>query len=123
MGLENNLSEKNAWVQIKNWFHKRVLSKKGLDVLPISLGNTQADHYNYLDGNAALLIFFRFSINRNSLAMVVNLPVFIISERVHVGVDQHHYEGVQQVEQQPGVHHLHVGCLGQAVTHIDKHRC
>ena len=53
---------------------------------------------------------------------MVYFPVIIIPESVHVGVDQNHNEGVEQVKQEPGIHHLHVGGLGQAVTHIDKHR-
>ena len=54
--------------------------------------------------------------------MMVYFPVIIIPESVHVCVDQNHNEGVEQVEQQPGIHHLHVGGLWQAVTHVDKHR-
>ena len=54
--------------------------------------------------------------------MMVYFPVIIIPESVHVCVDQNHNEGVEQVEQQPGIHHLHVGGLGQAVTHVDEHR-
>ena len=53
--------------------------------------------------------------------MMVDFPLLIIPECVHVCVYQHHNEGVEQVKQQPGVHHLHVGGLGQAVTHVDKH--
>ena len=54
--------------------------------------------------------------------MVVNLTIIITPDSIHVCMEQHHYEGVQQVEQQPGIHHLHVGGLGQAVTYVDKHR-
>ena len=55
--------------------------------------------------------------------MVVNLTIIITPDSIHVGMEQHHYEGVQQVEQQPGIHHLHVGGLGQAITYVDEHRC
>ena len=54
--------------------------------------------------------------------MVVNLTIIITPDSIHVGMEQHHYEGVEQVEQQPGIHHLHVGGLGQAVTDVDEHR-
>ena len=54
--------------------------------------------------------------------MMVYLPVLVLSEGVHVGVDQDYNEGVEQVKQQPHVNHLHVGGLGQIVTHIDEHR-
>ena len=55
--------------------------------------------------------------------MMVYFPVIIVPKSVHVGVDQHHNEGVEQVEQEPHIHHLHVGGLGQVVAHVDKHRC
>ena len=54
--------------------------------------------------------------------MMVDLPLLIIPECVHVGVNQHHYEGVEQVKQEPHIHHLHVGGLWQVVAHIDEHR-
>ena len=34
------------------------------------------------------------------------------SEGVHVGVEQDQDEGHQQVEDQPDVNHLHIGCVG-----------
>ena len=43
------------------------------------------------------------------------------SEGVHVGVEQDQDEGHQQVEDQPDVNHLHIGCVGQIVAHADKH--
>ena len=55
--------------------------------------------------------------------MVIYLPVIITPESVHVGVQEHNDEGVQEIEQEPGINHLHVGGLRQAVTHIDEHRC
>ena len=61
-------------------------------------------------------------INSDGFAMVVYFPLLVIPEGVHVGVDEYNNEGVEKVEQQPGIHHLHVGGLGQAVTHVDKHR-
>ena len=33
------------------------------------------------------------------------------------------YERNQQVEDEPDVHHLDVGGLGQVVAHIDEHCC
>ena len=54
--------------------------------------------------------------------MVVYFPVLIIPECVHVCVYQHHNEGVEQVKQEPHIHHLHVGGLGQVVAHVDEHR-
>ena len=44
--------------------------------------------------------------------MMVDLPVVITSKGVHVGVDQDHNEGVKQVEEEPDIHHFHVGGLG-----------
>ena len=54
--------------------------------------------------------------------MVVDLPFFIISQCVHVGMEQDDDEGQEQVEQQPHINHLHVGGLGQVVAHVDEHR-
>ena len=54
--------------------------------------------------------------------MVVYFSVIIASESVHVGVNEDYNEGVEQVEQEPGVHHLHVRGLWKAVTYVDKHR-
>ena len=54
--------------------------------------------------------------------MMVYFPLLIIPECVHVCVYQHHNKGVEQVEQEPHIHHLHVGGLGQVVAHIDEHR-
>ena len=67
-------------------------------------------------------MFLLFLIDCYCPAMVVYLPLIIASEGVHVGVKQHHDEGVHQVEQQPHVHHLHVGGLRQVVAHVDEHR-
>ena len=54
--------------------------------------------------------------------MMVDLSFLIISQSVHIGVQQYYDEGVEQVEQQPHINHLHVGGLGQVVTHVDEHR-
>ena len=54
--------------------------------------------------------------------MMVYFPLLIIPECVHVCVYQHHNEGVEQVKQQPDIHHLHVGGLWQVVAHVDEHR-
>ena len=62
-------------------------------------------------------------INSYCSTMMVDLPFIITSKSVHVCMKQHHYEGVEQVKQEPGVHHLHVGSFGQAIAHIDKHGC
>ena len=55
--------------------------------------------------------------------MVVDLPLFIISQSVHIGVQQDYDEGLEQVGQEPHVNHLHVGGLWKVVTYVDKHRC
>ena len=85
-----------------------------------------ASSYLYLYGAATtmlvLVILLKFT-NSDGFSMMIDLAIIVVPESVHVGVKQHHDEGVEQVEQQPGIHHLHVGGLGQAVTHIDKHRC
>ena len=70
----------------------------------------------------------------NWLAMVVDLPVVVVSgkvfllnqsgirpEGVHVGVDQDLDEREQQVEDQPDVDHFDVGRFRQVVRHIDEH--
>ena len=54
--------------------------------------------------------------------MMVDLPLIIIPECVHVGVNQHHYEGVEQVKEEPDIHHLHVRGLRQVVANVDEHR-
>ena len=54
--------------------------------------------------------------------MVVDFPFFVIPQGVHVGMKQDNDEGQEQVKQQPHIHHLHVGCLGQVVAHVDEHR-
>ena len=32
-------------------------------------------------------------------------------------------KGDEEVEDEPDIHHLDVGCLGQVVAHIDEHCC
>ena len=54
--------------------------------------------------------------------MMIDLSFIIIPESVHVGVDENHNEGVKKVEQQPYIHHLHIGGLGKVVAHVDEHR-
>ena len=54
--------------------------------------------------------------------MMVYFSFLIIPQCIHVGVNEHHNEGIKQVEQQPHIHHLHVGGLGKVVAHVDEHR-
>ena len=54
--------------------------------------------------------------------MMVYFPVIIVPESVHVGVDEDNNEGVEQVEQQPHINHLHVGSLRKTVAYVDEHR-
>ena len=54
--------------------------------------------------------------------MMIYLSLLIIAQTVHIGVKQDHYEGVEQVKQQPHVNHLHVGGFRQVVAHVDEHR-
>ena len=54
--------------------------------------------------------------------MLVYFLIFLPSQSVHVRVQQHHNERVEQVKEEPCIHHLHVGGLGQAVTDVDEHR-
>ena len=44
-----------------------------------------------------------------------------LSLEMLIGVQQDYNEGVEQVEQEPHVNHLHVGGLGEVVTHVDQH--
>merc|ERR1712217_487050 len=53
--------------------------------------------------------------------MMIDVPLLIISKSVHICMDEHHNEGIEQVKQQPHIHHLHVGGLRQVVAHIDEH--
>ena len=53
---------------------------------------------------------------------MVNLPLFIIPESVHVSVKENNNEREEEIEEQPHVNHLHVGGFGQIVTHVDEHR-
>ena len=53
--------------------------------------------------------------------MMVYFSFIIIPECVHVGVYQHHNEGVEQVKQEPDIHHLHVGGLWKIVAYVDEH--
>ena len=54
--------------------------------------------------------------------MVVYFSFLIIPQSIHVGVNEHHDEGIKQVEQQPHINHLHVGGLGKVVANVDEHR-
>ena len=36
-------------------------------------------------------------------------------------MDENNYEGVEQVEQQPYINHLHVGGLRKIVAYVDEH--
>ena len=55
--------------------------------------------------------------------MVVDLPLVVNLEIVHVGGHQDVVEGLDQVEQQPYVDHLDVSRLRQIVADIDEHGC
>ena len=55
--------------------------------------------------------------------MVVDLPLVVNLEIVHVGGDQDVVEGLDQVEEQPDVDHLDVSRLRQIVADIDEHGC
>ena len=53
--------------------------------------------------------------------MVINLPVFIFSESVHVGVKKNDQEGKEKIEYEPNIHHLDVAGGGKAAGCADKH--
>ena len=53
--------------------------------------------------------------------MVVDLPLVVDLEVVHVGGHQDVVEGLDQVEEQPDVDHLDVSRLGEIVADIDEH--
>ena len=55
--------------------------------------------------------------------MVVDLPLVVSLEIVHVGGHQDVIEGFDQVEEQPDVDHLDVSSLRQIVADIDEHGC
>ena len=55
--------------------------------------------------------------------MVVDLPLVVDLEVVHVGGHQDVVEGLDQVEEQPDVDHLDVSRLGKIVADIDEHGC
>ena len=55
--------------------------------------------------------------------MVVDLPLVVSLEIVHVGGHQDVIEGFDQVEEQPDVDHLDVSRLWQIVADIDEHGC
>ena len=55
--------------------------------------------------------------------MVVDLPLVVNLEIVHVGGHQDVVEGFDQVEEQPDVDHLNVGGFGKVVADIDEHCC
>ena len=57
----------------------------------------------------------------NSLAMVVDISLFCISQSFNVGLHDDVNKGLEQIEEEPDVNHLDIGCLGQVVAHIDKH--
>ena len=52
--------------------------------------------------------------------MVINLPVSIHSVGVHPGVHQHLNEGDHQREDQPDIHHLHIGSSGERSRDTDE---
>ena len=53
-------------------------------------------------------------------AVVVDKPVLLLSQGVHVGVDDDLGEGHEEVEDAPDVHHLDVVGLGQPLTDADE---
>ena len=53
--------------------------------------------------------------------MVVDFPIIIHLEVIHVGRHQDVIEGLDQVEEQPDVDHLDVGGLGKVVADTDEH--
>ena len=55
--------------------------------------------------------------------MVVDFPIIIHLEVVHVGRHQDVIEGLDQVEEQPDVNHLDVRGLWQVVADADEHSC
>ena len=63
-----------------------------------------------------------FFIDLNCFAMVIYFSLFIISKSVHVGVEKDNDERKEEVEEEPHVHHLHVGSLRQVVAYVDEHR-
>ena len=54
--------------------------------------------------------------------MVVDLPLIVNLQIVHVGRHQDVVEGLDQVEKQPDVNHLDVGGLRQVLADADEHR-
>ena len=55
--------------------------------------------------------------------VVVDLPLVVDLEVVHVGRHQDVVERLDQVEEQPDVDHLDVSRLGEIVADIDEHGC
>ena len=54
--------------------------------------------------------------------VVVDLPLVVDLEVVHVGGHQDVVEWLDQVEEQPDVDHLDVGGLWKVVADVDEHR-
>ena len=60
--------------------------------------------------------------NADSLAMVIDLSwLFLRAQSFNISLEQNINKRFEQVEQQPDVDHLDVGCLGKVVTHVDEH--
>ena len=56
--------------------------------------------------------------NADSLAMMVDLSwLFLCAQSFNISLEQNINKRFEQVEQQPDVDHLDVGCLGEVVTH------
>ena len=53
---------------------------------------------------------------------MVDLSFIVHLETVHVRRHQDVVERLDQVEEQPDVDHLDVGCLGKVVADTDEHR-
>ena len=66
-------------------------------------------------------IFTIVTTNSASDPVMVDLPLLVHLEVVHVGRHQDVVERLDQVEEQPDVDHLDVGGLGKVVANTDKH--
>ena len=66
-------------------------------------------------------IFTIVTTNSASDPVMVDLPLLVHLEVVHVGRHQDVVERLDQVEEQPDVDHLDVGGLGQVVADVDEH--
>ena len=56
-------------------------------------------------------------------SMMVDLPLVVDLEVVHVGRHEDVVERLDQVEEQPDIDHFDVGSLRQVLADADEHRC